>query len=79
METIINNPSEKGESNAGSDGIIIGAAVVVLTLVVLFIYSMPYLRERFNIMTRPSVPVISPTINVLVPYPSTSPVQTTTK
>ena len=74
MTTIINSPREQGENNgnnaSGGAGVLIGAVVVVLVLVVGIILALPYLRQRFNSVTSPVVN--NPTINVQLPLTTLS-------
>ena len=70
MTTVINNPggNEVVRDNAnasGGSGVVIGAVIVVLVLVVGVILALPYIRSRVDGMTKPT----NPTINVTLPEP----------
>lgn len=73
MTTIINNPNpgENKDNSAasGGSGVIIGAVIVVLVLVVGIVLALPYIKERMDSMTKPG----NATINIELPPPATSP------
>ena len=72
MTTIINNPNEKDVSNgnnaSGAAGILIGVVLVIMILGVVIFLSMPYIRDRINSLSSPTVN--NPTINVQLPTPN---------
>ena len=69
MTTIINNPNEKdvsnGNSASGATGILVGAVLVIIILAVIIFLSMPYIRDRINALSSPTVN--NPTVNVQLP------------
>lgn len=44
MATIINNPDSGGDNSSGGMGMVIGAIVLVLILILFFVYGLPALR-----------------------------------
>lgn len=67
MTTVINNPNNpNGNSeSSGASGVVIGAVIVVLILIGVIIFALPYIRERVDSMSQPA----NPTINIELPTP----------
>ena len=65
MTTVINNPGENKESAAvsGGAGVIIGAVVVILILIGVIVFSLPYIRQKIDSVGN----IENPTINVQLP------------
>jgi hypothetical protein len=68
MATIINNPDSGAGNDSGGMGMIIGAIVLVLILVLFFIYGLPALRgnngstgNQINVPDKVDVNVETPT------------------
>lgn len=76
MTTVINNPGgveTRDNANAsGGSGVVVGAVIVVLVLVVGIVLALPYIKGRVDGMTKPT----NPTINVTLPAPTTPSAQT---
>lgn len=66
MTTVINSPEERsGNATSAGAGVVIGAVIVVLVLVGVIIFSLPYIRKQIDGMSKP----VNPTINVEIPLP----------
>jgi len=68
MATIINNPGEnRVDGSSSSYGVIIGAIIVVLVLLGVLFFTLPYFREKIDDVTESADREINPTINVQLP------------
>ena len=80
MATIINNPGDSSDRNAGGTGLIVGILLAVLMVALFFLYLLPAMRNQTtqpsgtNINVElPSNPITTPTAPSNPATPTTDP------